>query len=61
MSDEKINVQISVVSNMHVKDAIILLPDDEYHPLTQAFMKDAVKLDIDYDKLGELKVREDDD
>lgn len=30
MSDEKISVQISVVSHMHVKDAIILLPDDEY-------------------------------
>lgn len=61
MSDEKINVQISVVSNKHVKDAIILIPDDEYHPLTQAFMKDAVKIDIDFDKLGKLKVRGEDD
>jgi len=59
MSDEKTNVQISVVSNMYVKEAIILLPDDECHPLTQAFMKDAVKIEIDYDKLGKLKVKDD--
>jgi len=57
MCDE--NIQIIVVSNKHVKDAIILVPDDEYHPLTQAFMKDAVKIEIDYDKLGKLKVKDD--
>lgn len=47
----KFDIEVNVITSSNVKDAIILIPADELHPLNFAARNDALKLDVDTEKI----------
>ena len=59
MTDNK-TVHINILSSNNIKDPIVLLPNDENHPITKAAINDALIIKVDEYKMMQVEEEKED-